>query len=88
MGSHAPAEATAAVHDAFRRVDGSFSKSLRILRTSRELGIAFWEVFFLVPVGRARPEDVAAWATTGDHLAEEPFCTHVPARWRRVGQEA
>ncbi len=24
-----------------------------------ELGIVFWEVFFLVPVGRARPEDVA-----------------------------
>ena len=23
-----------------------------------ELGIVFWEVFFLVPVGRARPEDV------------------------------
>jgi AdoMet-dependent heme synthase len=25
-----------------------------------ELGIVFWEVFFLVPMGRARPEDVAA----------------------------
>lgn len=24
-----------------------------------ELGIVFWEVFFLVPIGRARPEDVA-----------------------------
>jgi radical SAM protein len=24
-----------------------------------ELGIVFWEVFFLVPMGRARPEDVA-----------------------------
>ncbi len=25
-----------------------------------EVGIVFWEVFFLVPVGRARPEDVAS----------------------------
>jgi AdoMet-dependent heme synthase len=25
-----------------------------------ELGIVFWEVFFLVPMGRARPEDVAS----------------------------
>jgi AdoMet-dependent heme synthase len=25
-----------------------------------ELGIVFWEVFFLVPVGRAKPEDVAS----------------------------
>lgn len=27
-----------------------------------ELGIVFWEVFFLVPMGRARPEDVASAA--------------------------
>jgi len=26
----------------------------------RELGIVFWEVFFLVPMGRAKPEDVAS----------------------------
>src|SRR5690606_27827283 len=25
-----------------------------------ELGIVFWEVFFLVPMGRAKPEDVAS----------------------------
>jgi radical SAM protein len=25
-----------------------------------ELGIVFWEVFFLIPMGRARPEDVAS----------------------------
>jgi AdoMet-dependent heme synthase len=25
-----------------------------------ELGIVFWEVFFLVPMGRARPQDVAS----------------------------
>ncbi|HSM35202.1 MAG TPA: TIGR04053 family radical SAM/SPASM domain-containing protein [Longimicrobiales bacterium] len=78
---------TAAVHDEFRQVEGSFDHGLRILRTAREiglstqvntvvarhnvrdfrlmadllakLGIVFWEVFFLVPVGRAQPEDVA-----------------------------
>ncbi len=78
---------TAAVHDEFRQVQGSFDHGLRILRTAREigmstqvntvvarhnvndftvmgellseLGIVFWEVFFLIPMGRARPEDVA-----------------------------
>jgi AdoMet-dependent heme synthase len=77
-----------AIHDAFRGVRGSFGHGLRILRTSREiglstqvntvvarhnltdfdslcelmaeLGIVFWEVFFLVPMGRAKPEDVAS----------------------------
>ena len=29
-------------------------------RLMTELGIVFWEVFFLVPMGRARPEDVAS----------------------------
>jgi AdoMet-dependent heme synthase len=76
------------IHDEFRQVEGSFEHGLRILRTSREiglstqvntvvarhnlhdfdnlctlmteLGIVFWEVFFLVPMGRARPEDVAS----------------------------
>jgi len=33
-----------------------------------DLGIVFWEVFFLVPVGRARPEDVA-----GAEAFEETF---------------
>jgi AdoMet-dependent heme synthase len=78
------------IHDAFRRVDGSFDHGIRILRTAREiglstqvntvvarhnledfpalialmaeLGIVFWEVFFLIPMGRARPEDVASAA--------------------------
>jgi AdoMet-dependent heme synthase len=78
---------SAAVHDEFRRVAGSFDHGLRILRTAREigmstqvntvvarhnvgdfsamaellgeLGIVFWEVFFLVPVGRATAADVA-----------------------------
>lgn len=77
---------SAAVHDDFRRVRGSFDHGLRILRTAQtigmstqvntvvanhnvddfgimaklldELGIVFWEVFFLVPVGRAGPDDV------------------------------
>jgi AdoMet-dependent heme synthase len=81
-GSHA------GIHDEFRQVSGSFDHGLRILRTSREiglstqvntvvarhnlddfddlcslmteLGIVFWEVFFLVPMGRAKPEDVAS----------------------------
>ena len=76
------------IHDEFRRVDGSFAHGLRILRTSRELGmstqvntvvarhnlhdldalcdlmgelgIVFWEVFFLVPMGRADRRDVAS----------------------------
>lgn len=79
---------TAAIHDEFRRVEGSFEHGLRILRTAQEiglstqvntvvrrhnledvdalcdlmgrLGIVFWEVFFLVPIGRARREDVAS----------------------------
>jgi AdoMet-dependent heme synthase len=78
------------IHDAFRRVEGSFEHGLRILRTAQELGlstqvntvvarhnlddfdalcrlmtelgIVFWEVFFLVPMGRAKPEDVASAA--------------------------
>jgi AdoMet-dependent heme synthase len=76
------------IHDAFRRVDGSFEWGMRILETCRELGIStqvntvigrhnlhdfdnlaalmarlgivFWEVFFLVPTGRAKPGDVAS----------------------------
>ena len=79
---------TPQIHDAFRRVDGSFAWGMRILETCREigistqvntviarhnvddfdnlatlmerLGIVFWEVFFLVPTGRARPGDVAS----------------------------
>lgn len=82
--------ASAATHDAFRRVDGSFAEALRSLAVAREaglgiqvntvigahnvdefddlaalmssLGILFWEVFFLVPVGRARTRDVATAA--------------------------
>ncbi len=78
---------TAEIHDAFRRVEGSFDWAVRILQTCRamglstqvntvigrhnvddfdrlaalmsRLGIVFWEVFFLVPMGRARPEDMA-----------------------------
>lgn len=100
--------ATAASHDAFRRVDGSFEHGLRVLRTAREmglstqvntvvarhdldelpamatllgeLGIVFWEVFFLIPMGRARPEDVAsaaefeaAFHQLYDLSAEVPF---------------
>lgn len=76
------------IHDAFRRVEGSFDAGLRILRASQaigmttqvntvigrhniddidslmrlmtDVGIVFWEVFFLVPMGRARPEDMAS----------------------------
>ena len=78
------------IHDAFRRVEGSFEWGMRILETCRELGIStqvntvfanhnvddfdnlaalmerlgivFWEVFFLVPTGRAKPGDVASAA--------------------------
>ncbi|MGH7669840.1 MAG: TIGR04053 family radical SAM/SPASM domain-containing protein [Gemmatimonadaceae bacterium] len=79
---------TPAIHDAFRRVDGSFDWGMRILEECRRiglstqvntviarhniddfdnlaalmerLGIVFWEVFFLVPTGRAKPGDVAS----------------------------
>jgi radical SAM protein len=79
---------TPAIHDEFRRVEGSFEWGIRILRNCQELGlstqvntvvarhnlddfdnlatlmttlgIVFWEVFFLVPMGRARAEDVAS----------------------------
>ena len=81
---------TAEIHDAFRRVDGSFAEGLRILgecaaiglptqvntviahhnrddftalaALMARLGIVFWEVFFLVPTGRAQPGDVATAA--------------------------
>lgn len=79
---------TPAIHDAFRRVDGSFDWGVRILEECRRIGlstqvntviahhniddfdnlaalmermgIVFWEVFFLVPTGRAKPGDVAS----------------------------
>ncbi|MHB1862012.1 MAG: TIGR04053 family radical SAM/SPASM domain-containing protein [Gemmatimonadaceae bacterium] len=79
---------TPLIHDAFRRVDGSFDWGIRILEECRRiglstqvntviarhniddfdnlavlmerLGIVFWEVFFLVPTGRAKPGDVAS----------------------------
>lgn len=85
---------TPQIHDAFRRVDGSFAEGLRILEECRavglptqvntvvaahnrddfdglaalmgRLGIVFWEVFFLVPTGRARTDDVAAAAEFED----------------------
>lgn len=72
---------TPAIHDEFRRVDGSFDWGIKILRDCQELGIStqvntvignhnindfenlvalmtdvgivFWEVFFLIPMGRA-----------------------------------
>jgi AdoMet-dependent heme synthase len=31
-----------------------------LIRLMTEVGIVFWEVFFLVPMGRAKPEDVAS----------------------------
>ena len=74
--------ATAASHDAFRKVEGSFERTLAGAGFAREagiplqvntcfgrwnagefegiaalvesLGVVFWEVFFLVPVGRGR----------------------------------
>jgi radical SAM protein len=33
-----------------------------LCRLMTEVGIVFWEVFFLIPMGRARPEDVASAA--------------------------
>jgi radical SAM protein len=79
--------ASAAQHDAFRGVAGSFDWTIRMLETARSLGlstqinttisrhnvhdleslialmsglgIALWSVFFIVPVGRARPDDLA-----------------------------
>jgi AdoMet-dependent heme synthase len=79
---------TAAVHDAFRGVQGSWAWTIRMLMAAREAGlttqvnttvtretladfdaiaellmeldIALWSVFFLVPTGRARPQDVAS----------------------------
>jgi len=79
---------SAAIHDAFRGVDGSFDWTVRMLATAREiglstqvnttvtrynladfdrlcdfmteLGISLWSVFFLVPTGRARPEEIAS----------------------------
>jgi MoaA/NifB/PqqE/SkfB family radical SAM enzyme len=79
--------ATAAQHDGFRGVAGSFDWTIRMLETARALGlstqinttisrhnvhdlenlitlmtglgIALWSVFFIVPVGRARADDLA-----------------------------
>lgn len=79
---------TAAIHDRFRGVAGSFDWTIRMLRAAREIGlstqinttvsrynledfeglielmcameISLWSVFFLVPTGRARAEDIAS----------------------------
>jgi AdoMet-dependent heme synthase len=79
---------TAAIHDRFRGVNGSYDWTLRMIRAAREiglttqinttvarhnvedfgnlmelmtdLGISLWSVFFLVPTGRARAEDIAS----------------------------
>lgn len=79
---------TAAIHDSFRGVDGSYRWTLAMLREARAIGlstqvnttvgwhnledfdalyalmeeleISLWSVFFLVPTGRARAEDVAS----------------------------
>ena len=79
---------SAAIHDAFRGVDGSFAWTIRMLEVAREiglttqvnttvsmhnlddfdalcdlmvrLGITLWSVFFLVPTGRAKADDVAS----------------------------
>jgi AdoMet-dependent heme synthase len=79
---------TAAIHDRFRGVEGSYDWTLRMIRAAREiglttqinttvarhnvedfdnlmelmtdLGISLWSVFFLVPTGRARAEDIAS----------------------------
>jgi AdoMet-dependent heme synthase len=79
---------TAAIHDGFRGVVGSYEWTLRMIRTARELGlstqinttvaahnvddfenliglmedlgISLWSIFFLVPTGRARVEDIAS----------------------------
>jgi radical SAM protein len=77
---------SAVIHDTFRRVDGSFAWTIRMLEAARRiglttqvnttvsrhnlddfdplcalmsgLGITLWSVFFLVPTGRARVDDV------------------------------
>ncbi len=79
---------TAAIHDRFRGVAGSYDWTVRMIRAAREiglstqinttvsrynlddfeamtglmgeLGISLWSVFFLVPTGRARAEDIAS----------------------------
>ncbi|HEY0972058.1 MAG TPA: TIGR04053 family radical SAM/SPASM domain-containing protein [Gemmatimonadales bacterium] len=79
---------TAALHDHFRGVAGSWAWTIAMLEAARELGlstqinttisshnvhdleplielmerlgIALWSVFFIVPTGRARPEDLAS----------------------------
>jgi AdoMet-dependent heme synthase len=81
---------TAAIHDEFRGVAGSYDWTISMLRAAREvglttqvnttvsqynledfdalcelmvgLGITLWSVFFLVPTGRAKPNDVASAA--------------------------
>ncbi|MEX0891962.1 MAG: TIGR04053 family radical SAM/SPASM domain-containing protein, partial [Gemmatimonadota bacterium] len=79
---------SAAIHDAFRGVDGSYAWTIDMLRVARDIGlttqvnttvsrhnledfdalctlmveldITLWSVFFLVPTGRANPNDVAS----------------------------
>lgn len=113
--------ATAAVHDEFRRVRGSFGWSLDILRHAKDLGlprqinttvtrqtvsqlpdflpllteldVALWAVFFVVPTGRAVPEqsltapeveDVLAWlADLSDRVPFDIKTTAAP-HFRRV----
>jgi AdoMet-dependent heme synthase len=79
---------SAAIHDAFRGVAGSYDWTVRMIREAAEiglttqinttvarhnvddfdhlielmaeLGISLWSVFFLVPVGRGKQEDIAS----------------------------
>jgi radical SAM protein len=79
---------TAAIHDRFRGVAGSYDWTLKMIRAAREiglstqinttvsrynlddfeamiglmgeLGISLWSVFFLVPTGRAKAEEIAS----------------------------
>jgi radical SAM protein len=79
---------TAAIHDRFRGVAGSYDWTLRMIRAARDvglstqinttvtrynlddfeamtdlmgdLGISLWSIFFLVPTGRAKAEDIAS----------------------------
>lgn len=113
--------ACAEVHDAFRRVRGSFAWSMDILRHAKELAlprqinttvtrqtvgqlpaflpllaeleVALWAVFFVVPTGRATPEqslgadeveDVLAWLAELAERAPFDIKTTAAPHFRRI----
>jgi AdoMet-dependent heme synthase len=60
------------------------SPLFRALRDPDRLGGKCGVCEFRTVCGGSRAR---AWAVTGDPLAQEPYCAHIPARWARMSEE-